>query len=473
MDNPRALVARVAAGSTSSAGSSHSSGSSDAVVCGTCGDHLVNLRGHQIHCGRHDRCKGAAAIPIEQWRADRRSESQRKALAAIGNEAFVDNEAATINSELQGMYYEHMATATDVQKVTTMLRAHDERCKDEVVRRLSAGRSEAERESILKEVADVFSACAHIETPTQLKDRIRPAPARYRELIDRPDARGRPQGPRRGDHVYDVPIADVLKAIVRDNPDVLSQWREQAAGWVLKPRESITVYADITDGSFFREHPELGVAADRSDGALRVAFILYYDEVEVVNAIGNAVGVHKIGLFYWGALNYSPDVRMDLNNIQLATVALNSDISYYGIEQIVSGPPNEPNWPEGTSIGASLRALDAGITVREGRAIGESADVLVRGWLVVVSADQPAAALLTGTMVGTGAQRFCRQCTVDRRTKGFDCPVSFVSPTSETPPLRTPADRAKDMEMCGNCEESMHSAGWKTWSHAFTRCGPL
>ena len=143
MDNPRARVARVAAGSTSSAGSSHSSGSSDAVVCGTCGDHLVNLRGHQIHCGRHARCKGAAAIPIEQWRADRRSESQRKALAAIGNEAFVDNEAATINSELQGMYYEHMATATDVQKVTTMLRAHDERCKDEVVRRLSAGRLEA------------------------------------------------------------------------------------------------------------------------------------------------------------------------------------------------------------------------------------------------------------------------------------------------------------------------------------------
>ena len=60
----------------------------------------------------------------------------------------------------------------------------------------------------------------------------------------------------------------------------------------------MTVYADIPDGSVFRNHPELGVSADRSDDAVRLAFILYYDDilyydVEVVNALGAFTGVHK------------------------------------------------------------------------------------------------------------------------------------------------------------------------------------
>ena len=290
--------------------------------------------------------------------------------------------------------------------------------------------------------------------------------------MDRPDSQGKAQGPRRGDHVYDVPICDGLKAIVRDNPGVLQTWREAANNWAKpKPGESITVYADVTDGSVFREHPELGAAADRSDGALRLGIILYYDEVEVCNALGHNTGVHKIGLFYWGLLNYDPSVRMDLSNIQLATVVLDADVSYYGIEQIVSGPPGEPNWPKGTSIGASLRALDSGMNLQRSEG-GDYVDVLTRGWLIVVSADNPAAALLTGTMVTTGANRFCRQCTINRNKVGFDAPCSFVSDRAPAPPLRTQADRRKDMEECGNDLKKMTAAGWKSWSHAFSRCGP-
>ena len=129
-------------------------------------------------------------------------------------------------------------------------------------------------------------------------------------------------------------------------------------------------------------------------------------------------------------------------------------------------PPNEPNWPEGSSIGASLRALHDGITL-EG-------NVLTRGWLTVVSADNPAAAILTGTMVGTSARRFCRQCTVDRQVPGFDSPCSFVasSPSQAAPSVRTQAGRARDLEQCGDCEDDMNAAGWKSWSHAFTRCSP-
>ena len=371
----------------------------------------------------------------------------------MASDHFVHEEAATVNSDLQDLYYNQMTPATTVDTFREMLRSHDERCKNELIRRLGAGKSAGETESIQKEVADIFSVSAHVETHTQMSNRVKPAPARYRELIDRPDADGKAQGPRRGNHVYDVPIGDGLEAIVRDDPTVLSQWREAAKGWLPKKGESITVYRDITDGSFVQQHPELGVSADRSDGALRLGVILYYDEVEVVNAIGQFTGVHKIGLFYWGLLNYGPEARMNLSNIHLATVVLDADVSYYDVEQIVSGcaraaharshattanspphspmpcsVPNEPNWPAGSSIGASLRALHDGITLTE-PVQGAEVSVLTRGWLVVVSADQPAAALLTGTMVGTSAQRFCRQCTVDRRTTGFDGPFSFLSET--------------------------------------------
>ena len=290
--------------------------------------------------------------------------------------------------------------------------------------------------------------------------------------MDRPGQQGRPQGPRKGDHVYDVPVCDGLRAIIRDDPAVLDAWKQAADSWTsARPGEPVTVYCDITDGSVFREHPELGAAADRSDGALRLGFILYYDEVEVCNAIGHNCGVHKIGLFYWGILNYEPSVRMDLSNIHLATVVLDADVSYYGIEQIVSGPPSEPNWPVGTSIGASLRALDRGITLQRGEE-GAFVDVLTRGWLVVVSADNPAAALLTGTMIATGANRFCRQCTINRKKAGFDVPCSFVSNRAPAPPLRTQAGRLGDVIECGDDEKKMAVAGWKSWSHAFTRCGP-
>ena len=97
----------------------------------------------------------------------------------------------------------------------------------------------------------------------------------------------------------------------------------------------------MPDGARFREHPELGTSADRTDGALRLAFILYYDDLEVVNPLGAFHGKHKLGMFYWTLVNESPETRMAFSNLHLMTVALEQDIDYYGIEQVVSGLPGE------------------------------------------------------------------------------------------------------------------------------------
>ena len=47
-----------------------------------------------------------------------------------------------------------------------------------------------------------------------------------------------------------------------------------------------------------------------------------------------------------------------------------------------------------------------------------------------------------------------------------------MSNPESAPTLRTLEARTEDMESIGNSEDTMSSAGWKSWSHAFTRCRP-
>ena len=459
------------AGTEGSTAISRSDGGVICTVCGTCSKHI---NGHNIHCARSSgRCRNAPCMLFSTWKEARDEAASARAVDQLRRDAFCLRQAGTLSDAYTEMKYSKMAQNAIIDACKAVVSEHVTACKDEVLRRFAVGHSEAEVKGFEAMVKDIFDAHKTIETPAQLEQRVQPVVARRRELIDRPNSNGEATGPRSDDHVYDVPIADGLKAILRDDPSLWNQLRQAADSWAEpKAGDSLNVFHDISDGAVFREHPELGVQADRSDGAVRTGFILYYDEVEVCNALGAFTGVHKIGLFYWALLNLPAHKRMDLCNIHLATVVLDSDMSYYGAAQIVSGVQGEPNYPEGSSIGASLRALHEGVSFQEPSG-GTFEDVCVRGWLVVVSADFPAAAVLTGTMVGTSARRFCRECCVDRRKAGYNEPCSFCEPcTPEAPPLRTLEQRAEDMRTCGNDEAKMSSAGWKSWSHAFERCGP-
>ena len=161
-----------------------------------------------------------------------------------------------------------------------------------------------------------------------------------RKLIDRPDTDGNPTGTRRGDYVYDLPIKEELESALACSSELLTQLKDAAASWAkegLDPGASTMVYADVCDGKALRSHPCLGTGADRSDDSVRLAFILYYDDLEVCNPIGAFHGRHKLGMFYWALVNLNPAERFSFANIHLMTVALSSDIDYYGINQIVSG----------------------------------------------------------------------------------------------------------------------------------------
>ena len=271
--------------------------------------------------------------------------------------------------------------------------------------------------------AQVFDVHRGLETTAKeenaLKKLVEPVAPQARELVDKPDEDGQPTGPRRGDFVYDVPIRDELKAMVKANSGLLDELRTASDAWAQsarKPGDSTVVYADIPDGDVMRSHARLGTSADRSDGSVRLAFILYYDDLEVVNPLGAFHGRHKLGLFYWALVNTAVEERMALHNMHLATVALVHDIDYYGISQVVSGLPGD------TSFGSSMTELDQGVSI---------AGALVRGWVVVVSADYPAAGLLAGFKKSVSANFFCRECDCDQSEDAYPCANSFVEANAD------------------------------------------
>eukprot|EP00966_Prymnesium_polylepis_P158437 3662569-Prymnesium_polylepis.1 len=306
-----------------------------------------------------------------------------------------------------------------------------DKLKEEVLRRLA--NSPAERASLEATIGAVFDVHRGIESiskeDTALRENLQPVTPVRRDLVDAPNADGEATGDRTGDFVYDVPVTHELAAMIRADPSIVAQLDAASRAWASErppAGASQVVYADISDGAVVREHPELGVKADRSDGSVRLAFILYYDDLEVVNPLGAFHGKHKLGMFYWALVNVEPATRMAFHNLHLATVALVSDIDYYGIEQIVSGLPGD------SSFGSSMTSLHAGETI-----VGH----LFRGWVVVVSADYPAAGLLAGFKKSVSASLFCRECDCDKSDECYPLPSSFLEENDELGQHYTLRDR--------------------------------
>mmetsp|Transcript_29739 Transcript_29739/g.63994 ORF Transcript_29739/g.63994 Transcript_29739/m.63994 type:complete len:316 (-) Transcript_29739:212-1159(-) len=262
--------------------SSNPQARSDPRVCSRCGASSRNEHGHVIHCAMANNgdCKGAPSVARAEWDAQTKEREAQMAISREKAEHFRNSEAETLNRERQDMIYNRMTPQTTVDAFDGVLARHDNRLKTEVLRRLGEGKTPAEQATLESNIRDIFEAHQNIETPGQLNERVQPAPATPRELVDRPDANGKAQGSRTGDHVYDVPICDGLKAVLRDNPSLLEKFRSAAAKWAdPTPGESITVYSDITDGAVFRAHPELGINADSSDGYF--FHLLMFDDAEV------------------------------------------------------------------------------------------------------------------------------------------------------------------------------------------------
>jgi hypothetical protein len=159
---------------------------------------------------------------------------------------------------------------------------------------------------------------------------------------------------------------------------------------------------DICDGSFFSNHPLF----QRFPSALQV--VIYYDDVEVYNALGSSAGDYKLGAFYYSLYNISPAFRSVLQSIQLLAVAKANDIHDYGCETLL-----RPFIEDMKRLGQ-----DDGYEV-----VVNGQQITLHGAVVCVCGDTPASNFIGGFKEGVGfSLRRCRACmaTGESMSKHFN-----------------------------------------------------
>ena len=396
--------------------------------CSECERDIGGLRGFAVHLGKSPVCEEMCADLVEYNPAE---EEMRETFENAAVDQYKDDMQSYMVDNYATLYYDNMVERTCIQREIKegLVEGMVAKMKCEIFRRLA--KNPEEHKTLEAQIGAVFDVHRGIETAAKeegvlkakLDEEVRMVEPVRRELIDAPDKNGKATGPRTGDFVYDVPIKEELKSMFAADPTLLEQLRAASDAWAAeRPSVGSTrrVYVDIADGDVLRSHPHLGQSADKSDGAVRLAFILYYDDLEVVNPLGAFHGRHKLGMFYWALVNIHQSTRMAFHNLHLMTVALVSDIDYYGIGQIVSGLPGD------TSFGSMMTELDAGITYDFGRG-----PLLVRGWCICLSADFPAAALCCGFKKSVSAIVYCRECDVCTHEDCYPCPNSFMEENTD------------------------------------------
>ena len=63
--------------------------------------------------------------------------------------------------------------------------------------------------------------------------------------------------------------------------------------------------------------------------------LLYYDEIEIKNPLGDASGVYKVAQWYFSILNLTRRHNSSLNNIFSLASAFSSDVNKYGFNRIL------------------------------------------------------------------------------------------------------------------------------------------
>lgn len=199
---------------------------------------------------------------------------------------------------------------------------------------------------------------------------------------------------------YYIPLLDAIKRLLR-NTEVRHQ--------VDHPRAFDGKFRSVLDGHYYRTNE----AFRGSENPL--AIILYYDEIEVTNALSSKI--HKIGMFYWTLANIYPENRSSLNAINLLAAVKYQYIEKFGMQKILK-----------------VIARDITILQTEGVVVSiNGEDKVYKGSLLLVSADTPAAALVGGFKRSVSASKPCRRClTSDVRWRSFHREADFTVRNMET-----------------------------------------
>ena len=256
-----------------------------------CGQVVDEWRGWATHLGMRTECSDVDAhcAPFDP----EQDASQAFYDVSYSREYEVDIQTHMLNSYAT-LAYDNLVERSTIQKriKESLVEPLVDKIKGEVYRRLA--HTPDERQTLEQQIGVVFDVHRGIETAqkedTALRRSVNPVKPVPRELVDAPDENGKATGPRHGDFVYDVPGKDELEAMALADPGLLDQLKAASDSWAgERPTRgsSRKVYIDFPDGTIMRDHAELGTRADRTDGSVRLAFIFYYDDLEVVNPLGH------------------------------------------------------------------------------------------------------------------------------------------------------------------------------------------
>lgn len=95
-----------------------------------------------------------------------------------------------------------------------------------------------------------------------------------------------------------------------------------------QPQSDDGILRCYKDGKQFQNHKFF----QKYPNALRIT--IYYDEVEITNALGTKYRIYELGSFYFTVQNVPSNFNSNTNNIFIFNVAYTLDIKKYGFGKI-------------------------------------------------------------------------------------------------------------------------------------------
>ena len=120
-----------------------------------------------------------------------------------------------------------------------------------------------------------------------------------------------------------VPIIDTLAMLLK---------REDVLGKVLNgPKTNTYLYNCYSDGKIFKENDFWSI----SEGIKKLEIILYHDDFNVVNPLGNKASKYKVSAFYFVLGNLPAKYKSRLTDIHPVGLAQAKVITKYGYENVL------------------------------------------------------------------------------------------------------------------------------------------
>lgn len=181
-----------------------------------------------------------------------------------------------------------------------------------------------------------------------------------------------------------VPIIEVLQMVLKNR-----SVREVIAVEEPSPDNYLSSFVD---GLHFKNHSFF----QRYKQAIRIK--LYYDELEIVNALGSKTSVHKLTAFYYEIDNLPPHMNSDLGSIHVLLLCSHANIVHFKFEKVL----------ERFMVDLAKLESDEGIVFD-----CDGEEYVLHGSLIAFCGDGLAVHEIYN-MLSPSANEFCRMCMYSR-----------------------------------------------------------